>query len=548
VQGIAAMTATMGIPAMPAVEYRAQWVDGRGPPSSPPSRPAESAQGWARPDPLDSPASETAPATTKSTARDDQYADTGTPESADPAVHGSESDPGEADTERQDAPARPWDAGMVLAAMLAAEAAPGAATPTAVAVASVVANTAGGLLGARHAGSGGPVAQAMLEAGGRLQAVGSQVPTGTQAVVSEATAQPSLAAVAARVLGRTSAGSGAADAKAGPAAPVGEATAATQAGGERGTASSASLAAAVTAPKASGQDAASSPLTAADGGAAAVVGLQGTAAPAAMTLAPGPRGTKTATDGSESRETAPGKGELAKPVLDPGGRTSLAARIEEGADRAGPSVVTGTDGLKGAGAEAGHGGAEAAPGAAATAVAASPAGSAPAAEPQAQVGGPAAQTAQTPGGAPSASVTDQLAASARWMAVRDGEHVTVHLQPPELGKVRITLRSEGQEVRGILEVENASTLARLGREMPALAQRLQDVGVQVRRLEVALDGSHDGQASPFGPYDDRDGGFFGGGGPDMPSAGDLAADGEPVGAGLAGLGEWVADAAINVQA
>ncbi len=537
-QGIAAMTATVGIP---AVEYRAQWMDGRGPPSSPPSRPAESAQGWARRDPLDSPAPETTQAATKKVGRDGQGADSGAPESADPANHGSESDPGEADTERQDAPARPRDARMMLAAMLTAEAAPGAATPTAVAVASVVANTADGLRMAHGAGRGDPAPKAVP------QAVVSEAVGGPQAVGSEATAQPPAAAVAARVLGRTSAGPGTADAKAGPAAPVGEAMAASQAGGDRGTASSASLAAAVTAPKASGQDAASSRLTTADGGAAAVVALQGTAVPAAMTLVPGPRGTKTATDGSESRETAPGKGESAKPVLDPGGRTPLAARIEEGVDRAGPSVVTGTDALKGATVEASHGGAEAAP-AAATAVGASPAGSAPAAEPQAPVGGPAAQTAQTPGGGPSASLTEQLAAPVRWMAVRDGEHVTVRLQPPELGKVRITFRSEGQEVRGILEVENASTLARLGREMPALAQRLQDVGVQVRRLEVALDGSHDGQASPFGPYDDRGGGFFGAGGPDVPFAGDLAADGEPVGAGLAGPGEWVADAAINVQA
>jgi flagellar hook-length control protein FliK len=60
----------------------------------------------------------------------------------------------------------------------------------------------------------------------------------------------------------------------------------------------------------------------------------------------------------------------------------------------------------------------------------------------------------------------------------------VRLDPPELGGLRITLRASGDRLRGVVEVDNPDTLRRVEREAGVLVQRLQEAGVQVRRLDV----------------------------------------------------------------
>lgn len=97
------------------------------------------------------------------------------------------------------------------------------------------------------------------------------------------------------------------------------------------------------------------------------------------------------------------------------------------------------------------------------------------------VGSPGAlgQTADMP-------VTDQIAQSVRSSGVGLDRQVIIRLSPPDLGQVRVTLRASGNRVRGVLEVDNPETLRRLEREAGVLTQRLQEAGLQVKRMDVVL--------------------------------------------------------------
>ena len=86
---------------------------------------------------------------------------------------------------------------------------------------------------------------------------------------------------------------------------------------------------------------------------------------------------------------------------------------------------------------------------------------------------------------------DQIARVVRANAARSGRQIIVRLNPPELGRVRLTLHAEGRDLRGVLKVEDPNTFAELQREAGALVQRLAESGVQLRRLDINLsdDGS-----------------------------------------------------------
>jgi len=92
-------------------------------------------------------------------------------------------------------------------------------------------------------------------------------------------------------------------------------------------------------------------------------------------------------------------------------------------------------------------------------------------------------------------VADQVAESIRVSGAPTGRQIIVQLRPPDLGRVRIIFRSEGEAVRGVVRVDNPETLSRLEREAAPLMQRLQSSGIEVRRLDVMLSSSHDGDVT-----------------------------------------------------
>jgi flagellar hook-length control protein FliK len=95
------------------------------------------------------------------------------------------------------------------------------------------------------------------------------------------------------------------------------------------------------------------------------------------------------------------------------------------------------------------------------------------------------------GQTPAVPVAEQIANAVQAAGPRLERQIVVRLEPPELGKVRVTLRTSGTSVRGVLTADSPETLRRLEHEAPALVQRLQDAGIQMRRLDVVPE-RHDG--------------------------------------------------------
>jgi flagellar hook-length control protein FliK len=90
-----------------------------------------------------------------------------------------------------------------------------------------------------------------------------------------------------------------------------------------------------------------------------------------------------------------------------------------------------------------------------------------------------AQPAQTP-------LSNQIAEKIEFTQLAQNRQITVRLDPPELGKVHIQLQTEGAEVRGVVQVDSARTLGDLHREAPALLERLQEAGIQIKTLEFQM--------------------------------------------------------------
>lgn len=88
---------------------------------------------------------------------------------------------------------------------------------------------------------------------------------------------------------------------------------------------------------------------------------------------------------------------------------------------------------------------------------------------------------------PAAQVAQALANS----AVMGEPQMVINLNPPELGRVSISLSSRDGQVEAVLKVENPATLDEIRRERPVLMQALSQAGVQVRHLELQPAGSAD---------------------------------------------------------
>ncbi len=91
----------------------------------------------------------------------------------------------------------------------------------------------------------------------------------------------------------------------------------------------------------------------------------------------------------------------------------------------------------------------------------------------------AGQTAQAP---LAQQIGDQLAAA----GAGRNDQVVIHLDPPDLGKVRATFQSDGDGVRCTLQVDNPQTLAQIRNETPALVARLAESGVEIKHVETSL--------------------------------------------------------------
>ena len=98
-------------------------------------------------------------------------------------------------------------------------------------------------------------------------------------------------------------------------------------------------------------------------------------------------------------------------------------------------------------------------------------------------------------------VTEQV----RLAGPQVGQRVVVRLNPPELGRVRLTLRGGRGGIRGTLEVDNVRTLAELRNATPPMIERLAESGIQLRHLDLILSGQNQGNSPNTSGSSLRDG-------------------------------------------
>jgi flagellar hook-length control protein FliK len=94
---------------------------------------------------------------------------------------------------------------------------------------------------------------------------------------------------------------------------------------------------------------------------------------------------------------------------------------------------------------------------------------------------------------------DQIIENVRQAVANGQRDVTINLNPPELGRVRLRMYAEGNEIRGRIEVENPRTLTEIRHQAEMLTQRLAEDGIVIRRLDVHQMSNTGGQAGSFSP-------------------------------------------------
>jgi len=94
----------------------------------------------------------------------------------------------------------------------------------------------------------------------------------------------------------------------------------------------------------------------------------------------------------------------------------------------------------------------------------------------------------------SASVSEQIQESLRASLARPDQHITIRLNPPELGTVLIKFQEQDRQITGVLEVNKSQTRAEIQQALPEIVRNLQELGVNIRRLEVILTNGQERQA------------------------------------------------------
>ncbi len=85
-----------------------------------------------------------------------------------------------------------------------------------------------------------------------------------------------------------------------------------------------------------------------------------------------------------------------------------------------------------------------------------------------------------------AKVADQITTHIQANRTTLGEEMVIRLDPPELGRIRIQIRSMNGELTGVIRADNRQTLVELQRESSSLMQRLNDAGVQIKTLDMGM--------------------------------------------------------------
>ena len=88
-----------------------------------------------------------------------------------------------------------------------------------------------------------------------------------------------------------------------------------------------------------------------------------------------------------------------------------------------------------------------------------------------------------------AAIRDQIFQSVQTSIQQGQREITVHLNPPDLGRMSIKFSEQGKELTGLLEVTNAQTRAEIRQAIPEIIRSLEASGISIKRLEVTLSDS-----------------------------------------------------------
>ncbi len=98
-----------------------------------------------------------------------------------------------------------------------------------------------------------------------------------------------------------------------------------------------------------------------------------------------------------------------------------------------------------------------------------------------------------PGNTPP-TISEQILASIHGSLRQGDQQITIHLNPPELGKVFIKFDQQQNQITGLLEVSKAQTRVEIQQALPQIIQTLADSGIQIKRIEVVLTDQSDQNA------------------------------------------------------
>lgn len=93
----------------------------------------------------------------------------------------------------------------------------------------------------------------------------------------------------------------------------------------------------------------------------------------------------------------------------------------------------------------------------------------------------------------SSTVSEQIRESITSSTVGPNREITIRLNPPELGSVVVKFQEQGDHITGLLEVSKSQTRAEIQQMLPEITRDLQELGVQVKRLEVVMTGEQERQ-------------------------------------------------------
>jgi len=116
---------------------------------------------------------------------------------------------------------------------------------------------------------------------------------------------------------------------------------------------------------------------------------------------------------------------------------------------------------------------------------------------------------QTPGDVP-ADIGKQILESIHSSLPQQGgdRRITVHLNPPELGKVFIKFQEQNGQLVGRLEVSQTQTRFEIEHALPQMVRNLAECGIQIRRLDVVLSDQGRSEQDPLGGQSPQNSGAY----------------------------------------